>query len=60
MGEPAGEKRQVEHEQATGCAAASSVEGWKADDDEGRALSRTFWGRVILKLRGWVARLAMR
>jgi hypothetical protein len=60
MGEPAGERRQVEHGQASGCAAASSVEGWKAEDDEERALSRTFWGRVILKLRGWVARLTTR
>jgi hypothetical protein len=60
MDEPADPKRQVEHEQPSGCAAASSVEGWKAQDDEERALAQTFWGRLILKLRGWVARLTTR
>ena len=60
MSERADAKRQVEHEQPCGCAAAPSVEGWKAKDEEERALASTFWGRLILKLRAWVARLTTR
>ena len=56
MSEPSDTRRQVDYEKPCGCAAAPAVDGWKVLDDEEQALARTRLGRLILWLRGLVAR----
>ena len=56
MNEPRDAKRTVELNQPCGCATASSVEGWKAQDTEEQALARSRLGRLVLRMRRWVAR----